>query len=76
MMHYFTINFYNDDRIGVFEQPGMPATGYLLVGENDFRILEEQYKMQYKFTDLYTSHKRSCDTKDIVHLYAFEAIHP
>lgn len=74
MMHYFTINFYNNDRIGVFDQPGMPATGYLLVGENDFRILEEQYRTQYRFTDLYSSRKRSCDTKDIVHLYAFEAI--
>lgn len=74
MMHFFTINFYNNDRIGEFNQPGMPATGYLLVGENDFKILEEKYGTQYKFIDIFNSHKRSCDTKDIVHLYTFETL--
>lgn len=71
---YFTINFYNNDRITVFDEPGMPSTGYLLVGEKDFKIVEKEYGTHYKFTDIYNSHKRSCDTKEIVHLYTFEPI--
>jgi 4-amino-4-deoxy-L-arabinose transferase-like glycosyltransferase len=73
MMHFFTINFYLNNRVLNFEDEE-PKEGYLLVGRNDFELLSEQYKDRYRFTEEWATGKRSCDTRDEVMLYAFKEV--
>ena len=35
MLRFYVVNFYNNDRVALFERD-MPQEGYLLVGANDF----------------------------------------
>lgn len=69
MLHFFTINFYNHNRVGIFE--GDKQQGYLLIGDKDSEAFFETYAEQFSFTRLYISQKRSCDTKQRVCLYEY-----
>jgi 4-amino-4-deoxy-L-arabinose transferase-like glycosyltransferase len=70
MMRYFSVNFYNGDNVRLFEKE-LPSSGYLLSCEDDMRLLESKYA-EYKFTESWDPHRRSCDTKRDVHLYRFK----
>lgn len=70
MMRYFTINFYAGNRVLLFETE-QPEEGYLLIGKKEaVWYLPEQ--SDYEFEQVYTSNKRSCDTRDIVCMYRFK----
>ncbi|WP_303012248.1 glycosyltransferase family 39 protein [uncultured Bacteroides sp.] len=71
MLRFYTINFYHNDRIGLFEKE-MPAEGYLLVGQRDFENFKPKYDPQYLFEETYRSTKRGCDVRDIIYLYHFK----
>ncbi|MGN1256950.1 MAG: hypothetical protein ACI4UA_07285, partial [Bacteroidaceae bacterium] len=74
-MHYFTINFYLKDRVGVWKDDG-PASprGYLIIGERD----ASQFipREGYVFRRVEIPHHRSCDTRQTICLYAYEAVEP
>lgn len=70
MLRFFTINFYNDGRVVLFDKE-LPQEGYLLVGERDFKLLQSDYENQYIFNEVLNTHKRSCDTRDTMYIYHF-----
>lgn len=70
MLRFYVVNFYNNDRVGLFEQD-MPQEGYLLVGANDFNEFKPRYENQYTFNEVYRSKKPGCDVYDIIYLYHF-----
>ena len=70
MLRFFTINFYHNDEIKLFEKE-VPNEGYLLVGGHDFEMLKPRYEQDYSFKEVYQSKKRGCDVKDIIYLYQF-----
>lgn len=71
MLRFYTINFYHNDQIRLFEKD-MPSNGYLLVGKRDFEIFRQKYESQYLFNEVYQSTKRGCDIRDIIYLYQFK----
>lgn len=72
MLRFYTINFYRNDQVALFEKE-MPAEGYLLVGQHAFdEEFGPKYESQYTFEKVYESNKRGCDIRDIVRLYRFE----
>lgn len=71
MLRFYTINFYHNDQIGLFEKD-LPSEGYLLVGRNDFESFKPKYESQYDFEEVYHSTKRGCDIRDIIYLYRFK----
>ena len=71
MLRFYTINFYCNDQIALFEKE-LPQTGYLLVGQRDFKIFEPRYNEQYTFEQVYQSARRGCDIRDIIQLYKFK----
>lgn len=71
MLRFYTVNFYHNDQIGLFEKD-MPAEGYLLVGKYDFETFRPKYESQYTFEEVYQSKKRGCDIGDIIYLYRFK----
>lgn len=73
MMHFFTINFYEGNRVVSFEKE-QPREGYLLVGRRDFELLAPRYQTQYAFREVWATGHRSCDTKDEVLLYTFRRV--
>ena len=74
-MHYFTINFYLKDRVGVWGEDG-PADpcGYLIIGEEDARRFIPREGYVFRRVDI--PPHRSCDTRQNVCLYAYEAVKP
>ncbi len=70
MLRFFTINFYHGDRVALFENE-LPAEGYLLVGQKDFKLLQPKYEGQYTFEEVMNTGKRSCDTRDVMMVYRF-----
>lgn len=69
-MHFFTINYYLHDRVGVWGR-STPATGYILLTEKhveDFR----RENPDVTLTNVYTSSHKSCDTKGKVQLFKYE----
>ena len=46
MLRFYTVNFYHNDQIGLFEKD-MPAEGYLLVGRRDFEGFKPKYESEY-----------------------------
>lgn len=71
MMRFYVINFYNNDRIMLFEKE-MPQNGYLLIGEGDSKEFIPRHEPEYTFDLVYKSNKRGADVRDIIHLYKFE----
>lgn len=74
MMHFFGINWYLNDTVGVFNPESdrnEHNEGYILVGEQDRAILEEKCGGNYTFEEVYRSDKRSCDVKQIVLLLRY-----
>lgn len=71
MLRFFTINFYHNDQIKLFEKE-KPAEGYLLVGAHDFEGFKPNHEQEYTFKEVYRSKKRGCDIRDIIYLYQFE----
>lgn len=72
-MHYFTINFYLHDRVGVWPEQG-PASpnGYLIIGKDDAeRFLPQK---GYVFNRVALPEHRSCDTHQVICLYEYHAI--
>ena len=70
MLRFYVVNFYNDDRVDLFERV-MPREGYLLVGANDFDGFKSRYESEYTFNEVYRSKKRGCDVHDTICLYHF-----
>lgn len=71
MLHFFIINFYAQDRVVNFETE-MPDDGYLLVGEQDFNYIQEQYGKRYTFDPILKSDRKGNDVKDFVLLLSFQ----
>lgn len=69
MLHFFTINFYQRNRIVPFESV-RPESGCLLVGEKDASEFLPAHP-DYVFEKVYDSGHRSCDTRQNVQLYRF-----
>lgn len=70
MLRFFVINFYNDNRILLFEEE-KPENGYLLIGKEDAESFIPKYADNYTFTKALESTQRSNDTKQIMVLYKF-----
>lgn len=70
MLRFFTINFYHNDKIKLFESE-MPQEGYLLIGSRGFEEFKPRHESDYTFKEVYKSTKRGCDIGDIVNLYQF-----
>lgn len=70
MLRFFTVNFYNNDNVALFDKE-LPEDGYLLVVKKDFPKLLELYGCQYTFEEVLNTQKRSCDVKDIMMVYSF-----
>lgn len=72
MLRFYTINFYHNDRISLFEKES-PTEGFLLVGKRDFEEkFLPKYEAQYTFEEVYKSDRRGCDIRDIIYLYRFK----
>lgn len=69
--HYFTINYYMHNTVGVWTDEEIPAQGYLIIGEKDAETFLEVHS-SVSFRQIYTSSHKSCDTKQLVRLYVFE----
>lgn len=70
MLRFYVVNFYNNDRVALFERD-KPQEGYLLVGANDFNGFKPRYEDEYTFNEVYRSKKRGCDIHDTIYLYYF-----
>ncbi len=67
-MHFFTINFYLHDGVGVWDEQKSEEGCFLLIGENDARQFMHTHD-GIAFMLMYTSKHKSCDTKQKVQLY-------
>lgn len=70
MLRFYVVNFYNNDRVDLFERV-MPEEGYLLVGARDFDMFKPRHESEYAFNEVYRSKKRGCDIRDTICLYHF-----
>lgn len=70
MLHFFVVNFYANDRVIDFEREH-PQEGYLLVGKNDFKHIDERYGDLYTFVPELVSSQKGNDIRDIIYLYRF-----
>ncbi|WP_455665630.1 ArnT family glycosyltransferase [Phocaeicola sp.] len=70
MLRFYVVNFYNNDRVDLFERV-MPEEGYLLVGAGDFDEFKPRHENEYTFKEVYKSKKRGCDIHDTIYLYHF-----
>lgn len=69
MMRFFTINFYLNNRVLLFETEH-PESGYLLIGPHDYERFIKAYP-NYSFEEIFRSTQKSCDTKAPVVMYKF-----
>lgn len=70
-MHPFSINFYLGDRVVPFIDFA-PETGYLILGEREYDGFMREYGESYELTEVYDSRHKSCDDRDMIHVYRFE----
>ena len=68
--YFYSVNFYNGDRMMLFDQK-LPENGILLTGSRELEELQKNYGQQYDFEEIYVSPSRSCDTRDVVHIFRF-----
>lgn len=72
MLRYYTANFYLDDRIRIFSSETAPDQGVLMVSEKDFPVWKKLFGVEFSAVEpLWTSARRSCDTKSKVMLIPF-----
>ena len=71
-VHFFTINFYLHNRVGVWDEGvASQPEGYLLIGEKDAPDFMAQHR-DYAFSLVYTSSHKSCDTHQKVQMYKYQ----
>ena len=69
-VHFFELNFYMHDRIGLFTSK--PEKGYLLIGANDAELRLKDFEQEgYRFTEVYNSGKKTV-MKQQLKMYQFE----
>lgn len=68
--HFYGINFYNGNRMALFENE-LPEQGILLLGKRSLSKWKQNYEEDYTFDEIYQSSRRSCDIRDIVYIYRF-----
>lgn len=71
MDRFYTVGFYLSDRLPRFDAL-RPASGILLVGEEDFPTMVAEHGAGYTFTPLEASLGRSREAKKEMQLYRFE----
>lgn len=67
---FYGINFYNANRMALFEKE-LPQQGILLLGRRDLERLQQKFGDLYNFDKIYESSRRSCDIRDIVYVFRF-----
>ena len=70
-MHPFSIDFYLNGRVIPFIESA-PVKGYLLLGEKEYDGFIQRYGSTYEIREIYNPHHRSCDERDMIHLYQFK----
>ena len=70
MWRYYTINYYMNDRIFLFDV-AKPVSGYLLVGEEDFPGLRDNMAAGYDFREVLTTERRSSESGQRLKLLKF-----
>lgn len=71
MLRFFTINFYNDDRVALIDVE-KPQEGYMVVGEQDFELFKSsELGQSYAFEEVLNTNKKGCDIREILHVYRF-----
>lgn len=71
-MHYFTLNFYLNDRVKQYEQQ-LPAEGYVIMGEYDYREhFCPAFGQEYNIREVENLRHKSCDTKQTLAIYYFQ----
>lgn len=68
--HYYSINYYNHNRLALFEKE-LPEQGVLLAGKKYQEQLMSQFGDQYLFSKIGESPRRSCDTRDFIYIFRF-----
>ena len=63
-------NFFNGDRMALFEKE-LPEEGYVLVKQGLLEEFRQKYGEEYVLDTVYTSNRRSCDVRDIIHILHF-----
>lgn len=70
-MHYFTLNFYLNDRVKQYEQQ-LPARGYVIMGDFDYKEhFFPTFAQTYDIREVENLHHKSCDTKQELSIYYF-----
>lgn len=69
MMHFFTINYYLGDRVGVWD--GSLSEGFLLIGERDAEAFIPAHSA-FRWTPVALTPHKSCDVKQHIQLYKFQ----
>lgn len=70
MLHFFTTNFYCDNRVRMFNDK-TATSGYLIIGNKDEAEFINNHKQTFEFKLRYKSTKRSCDTGQIIELFSY-----
>jgi len=71
MWRYYTVNFYMNDRLRLFEVE-QPMQGYVIVGEEDVTPFVAGPALGYRLTEIATTMKESSETGQPVKLFKFE----
>ena len=67
---FYSVNFFNGDRMALFEKE-LPEEGYVLVKQGLLEEFRQKYGEEYVLDTVYTSNRRSCDVRDIIHILHF-----
>lgn len=71
-MHYFTLNFYLNDRVKQYEQQ-LPTSGYVIMGDYDYKEhFNPTFSPTYDIREIENLHHKSCDTKQELSIYYFQ----
>ncbi len=70
MWRYYTINYYMNDRLCLFDVE-KPVSGYLLVGDEDFPMLRDNVAHDYVFNEALTTDRRSSESGQRLKLLKF-----
>lgn len=64
---FYSVNFFSGDRMALFEKV-LPEEGYVLVKKEYLDEFKQKYGSDYRLETVYTSTRRSCDVRDIIHI--------
>ena len=71
-LHFFTINFYLNDRVDVWRKNGPKSDeGYIIIGEKDAPGFMSR-NASYDFTKVEIPPHKSCDIKQVIELYHYQ----